>query len=142
MEARQLWRRINGLFSLTLLFLSLIHVKRCVSVWPWKSLKRRLSPLLVQIETTNNTVDTRHLKKKKREKVRDEFFIDGGIFGSASRPEGEGSDPLPASSQRHSQLGCSSPSLLPRCIRFFFPPFPLLCFDISSILNWFRDSPF
>ena len=76
-----------------------------------------------------------HLQREKEEEERNELFVDGGIFGSASRPEGEGSDPLPASPQRHSQLGCPSPSLLSRCIRFC--PFPFLCSDISSILNWF-----
>ncbi|KAG6571074.1 hypothetical protein SDJN03_29989, partial [Cucurbita argyrosperma subsp. sororia] len=62
--------------------------------------------------------------REKEEEERNELFVDGGIFGSASRPEGEGSDPLPASPQRHSQLGCSSPSLLSRCVG---PPGEIRC---------------
>ena len=50
-----------------------------------------------------------------KERERNELDINSRVRSSESSTEGEGSDPLQACPQGHSQLGRSSPSLLPRC---------------------------
>ena len=54
-------------------------------------------------------------KSLERERERNELDINSRVRSSESSTEGEGSDPLQACPQGHSQLGRSSPSLLPRC---------------------------
>lgn len=53
-------------------------------------------------------------ESERRERgERDECSI---VPGEEGGTEGESEDPVQESPQRHSQLGRSSPSLLPRCI--------------------------
>lgn len=57
--------------------------------------------------------------------------INSCVLSKESGTEGEGSDPLPPCSQRHSQLGRPSPPLLQRCM---YAP-PPLTFTISDFSN-------
>lgn len=60
---------------------------------------------------------------KQRERERDERSVNSSVRSSSSSSEGEGSDPLQTSPQRHSQLGCSPPPFLPRCNYALLPLF-------------------
>lgn len=76
----------------------------------------RSDPLVSPLTDFSLDQTTQHETRiGERERERDEHHRSSGLSGAASGAEGARAHPLSQRSQGHSQLGCASPPLLPRC---------------------------